>query len=127
MLRKWTCLGLLTALLVAGSACDDGSDSGGVVSCDFNGSGMHFLCEEFPASFRQDLQQACQQIASQNGTTVNIAFVDGPCSRVDALGGCNMKASGVEATVWYYETDSPGTPADIQSVCKTAGATYVSP
>jgi hypothetical protein len=37
--------------------------------------------------------------------------------------------SGVAVTIWYYNigADNTFTPGDIQSLCSSIGATYVSP
>lgn len=57
----------------------------------------------------------------------SITYADGPCSHTNALGGCRMSANGVTATVWYYRPEGAGSSPDIQALCKSAGATYVSP
>lgn len=51
MLWKRTYLGLTLVVFFSGAACDD-SAPGGVVSCDFSNNGVHFLCQELPASYR---------------------------------------------------------------------------
>jgi hypothetical protein len=127
MLWKRICLALTLVLSLAGSACDD-SGPDGVVSCDFNSNGMHFFCEELPASYRSQLQQVCEQLANQSGGTEmpSMSFAEGPCSHANAIGGCQMKSSGVTMTVWYYQMNGSSS-ADIPTLCKSAGATYVSP
>ena len=126
MLWKRICLGLVVVLSLSGSACDD-SGPGGVVSCDFKSNGMHLLCEELPASYRSQLQQVCQQLASQSGGAASTTFADGPCSHANALGGCQMNEGAITMTVWFYQSEGGGSSSDIQTLCKQAGAPYVSP
>ena len=57
--------------------------------------------------------------------------MDGPCSRVGALGGCRIASGGVSETVWYYADgeDDGGGPmsSDIQMLCAEARRTFVAP
>jgi len=121
---------------LGGAACGGGSsNTSGVVSCTLSenvgGLGVLQICEELPASQRQQTQQGCVANGSlpDSGVSIGAHFADGPCSHVDALGGCRVVNPAGTATVWYYGAPDAGaqTSADIQSLCGTIGATYVAP
>jgi len=135
-------VGLLGAILIGAAAgCGGGSGgAGGLVSCTISESiggdaGVSLkICEEVTGSPQgaHELRQTCT--ASGAGTLadagfqVGADFENGPCSHVDALGGCQVTQGGITETGLYYD-DGTGlqTSADIRTLCATAGATYIAP
>jgi hypothetical protein len=135
-------LSLLAALFTASAGCGGGGGdglnigSGGEVSCTVSESSLTDgglplqVCEEASGLTAQQAQQFQQQCAP-TGTTSGGAsahFAAAPCSRNHALGGCRITAGGITETGWYYD-DGSGlqTSADIQSLCASAGATFIPP
>jgi hypothetical protein len=94
--------------------------------------GVVMICEEMPASYKSQLQQTCVLSADGGMGTGGISahLADGPCSHVNALGGCKVTSSGVTVTTWYFQSNgvggANGTPADIQTMCSGIG-TFVAP
>jgi hypothetical protein len=50
---------------------------------------------------------------------------DGPCTRVDALGGCQRRPTGLVETTWYYKDPSKNlnTMDNVRAICTAGGAT----
>jgi hypothetical protein len=135
---------ILIAAAVVGAGCGGSSSVGvgGLVSCTIAESiggdaGVSLkICEEVTGSPQaaQQIRQSCMAsgagtgLLADAGLQVGATFQNGPCSRVGALGGCEVTQSGVTETGWYYD-DGTGlqTSADIQTLCATAGATFVPP
>jgi hypothetical protein len=112
---------LLVALLIAGcssgGAADGGAGAGAVGSCDVSSGAAH-TCSDYgaisPAQL-PGLKQACS-----GGAT----WSDSACDRTGAVGGCQEKVGGADATVWYYA--SPGiTAATVMMACSAAGGTFI--
>jgi hypothetical protein len=127
----WSILWLI-AVAISGGACGGGG-SDGVVSCTIAqspGSEMK-ICEEVPASLRGQLQQACSYDPAMASAGASITFTDGPCSHVNALGGCKVTNGSLTVTEWWYQDTGPdsagGTPADIQKICAGMDVPYVAP
>lgn len=54
-------------------------------------------------------------------------FIDGPCPRAGAAGGCRIDAeSGYFYTTWFY-VNSGATVSDASKMCADSGGTFVSP
>jgi|SRR5580698_8289562 hypothetical protein len=121
---------LLTALAASAAGCGGGSS--GTASCtvsqDEGSLGLIKICIEAPASA---FSQGCEPASSTGDAGIAVSAVDGPCSRLGALGGCRIAGSGVSETVWYYAEggDASGGPmsSDIQMLCAEAQATFVAP
>jgi len=120
----------LAAMMAAwGAGCGGGS---GTVSCtvsqDDGTLGVLKICLEAPAS---TLSQGCTPAGTAGDAGIEVSVVDGPCSRVGALGGCRITSGAVSETVWYYQdgVDASGGPmsSDIQTLCAEGGATFVAP
>jgi hypothetical protein len=134
-------VGFLVAILIGAAGCGSGGSGavGGLVSCTISESiggdaGVSLkICEETDSpQGAQQLRQTC--MASSSGTLadagfqIGAQFENGPCSHVGALGGCQVTQGGITETGWYYD-DGSGlqTSADIQTLCATAGATFIAP
>jgi hypothetical protein len=130
----------IVVLAIGGAACGGGSsNTSGVVSCtiaeNVGGLGVLQVCEELPAADSQQVQQGCVlpagSLPPDAGVSATAQFANGPCSHVNALGGCRVTSGGVTESIWYYGSgDDSGvsqTPADIQTLCGTINATYVAP
>jgi hypothetical protein len=133
--------GLFVAVVIATVAWTvgcGGSSSSGQASCTISESvpdaGVAImLCEEYSGltpQAVQSLRQSCMLSGGLPDAGVNVGaqFEDGPCSHVNALGGCRVIQGGMTATIWYY-ADASGlsTSADIQMLCAAAGATFIPP
>jgi hypothetical protein len=121
---------LLATLAVSGAGCGGSSGTAScTVSQDEGSLGLIKICIEAPASaFSQGCEPAGTTAADAG---IAVSAVDGPCSRLDALGGCRIASGGVSETVWYYAdgVDAGGGPmsSDIQMLCAEAHATFVAP
>jgi hypothetical protein len=129
----------LGALAAAG--CGGGGGTvGGVVSCTLTENvgtlGLIQLCEELPPSEGAQARQGCSVNMSLGGlgdagVSVKGTYAPGPCSHVNALGGCRITSGGVTVTEWYYGSGdggvASGTSADIQMLCAGIGAAFVAP
>jgi len=130
-------VGLLwTLAIVFGTAAAGcGGSSSGTVSCTTitsvgaDGGTSLQTCEEvsgLPQS-AESVEQSCTASNSDAGIQVVATFANGPCSHVDALGGCRFTANGASVTEWYYSGTGNQTSADIQAMCASAGATFIAP
>jgi hypothetical protein len=121
---------LLTALAAAGAGCGGGSSdmASCTVSQDEGSLGLIKICIEAPASA---FSLGCEPAGSTGDAGIAVSAVDGPCSRLGALGGCRIASGGFSETVWYYQEggDASGGPmsSDIQMLCAEAQATFVAP
>jgi hypothetical protein len=119
-----------TAAGASGGACDGGG-SDGAVSCPTAAGTEVKICQELPASYRPQLQQICSANPAMASAGASITFTDGPCSHVNALGGCKVTNGSLTVTEWWYQDTGPdsagGTPADIQKICAGIQGTYVAP
>jgi hypothetical protein len=85
------------------------------------------------ANTRKSLQQSCIQAAASalpdaGGPNISAKLVEGPCSRVRALGGCQMSAVGTTIATWYYEDPDGVLTVDVvKTMCATLHATYLAP
>jgi hypothetical protein len=113
-----------------GAGCDDddgpgGGSGSGEASCTLSAGASISICEEATGLTAAQAAQIQQDCTGSGGTTA--AYANGPCSRVNALGGCRAEVGpGQTATVWYYST-AGFTSADIQMLCTSAGAAFVAP
>ncbi len=128
MARTAIVLGSLAATIaVWGAGCGGNSDT---VSCSVSQSegspGVLRICLEAPAS---TFSQGCPAPAADGG--IEVSVMNGPCSRVGAVGGCRITTSAVSETVWYYASGLDGgsgpMSSDIQTLCAEGGATFVAP
>ncbi len=118
----------LGATLAAWSAGCGGNSA--IVSCAVSQNegalGVLKICLEAPAS---TFSQGCPAPVADAGIAVSVT--DGPCSRVDAVGGCRITTGAVSETIWYYAdgVDGGGGPmsSDIKMLCAEGGATFVAP
>ena len=131
----------LCALLVACGSDDDSDGGSGLVSCTVSTDGFDGtilqLCTEVSGSAASQVQQGCQSqtVSFPDGgpsLTQRAVFVVGPCSHVNALGGCRTTLQGTTATIWYYATGGADsgtgqTSEDIQGLCQGIGAEFVPP
>lgn len=116
---------LAATIAVWGMGCGGNSAT---VSCTVSQSegslGVLRICLEAPAS---TFSQGCPAPAPG----LEVSVMDGPCSRVGAIGGCRITTGAVVETVWYYQdgTDAGDGPrsSDIQALCAEGGATFVAP
>jgi hypothetical protein len=129
----------MVAVLAAAAAIGCGGSSGGasgLVSCtisesiggvDDGGIGL-MLCEEASGAEAQQIRQACMTpgLGADAGFSAQAQFVNGPCSRVGAAGGCKVTNQGVTATAWYY-TMGGFTPDLIMQLCASAGGMFIAP
>jgi hypothetical protein len=125
------------ALAFATSGCGSSADTAaGTASCTISEmvAGLSDqICEEasgLSATQAQQLMQQCMLPGGGTGADAGISqqamYAAGPCSRINALGGCREVQGGITVVAWYYQ--APGfTAADIQMLCAEAGATYVAP
>ena len=134
-------IALLCLVLTACGSDDDSDGNPGLASCTvsteaFDGTTLK-LCTETSGSGVSQLQQACRsQTASfpEGGPalTQRAEFVAGPCSHVNALGGCRTTQQGTSATIWYYavgaaDSGTGQTSDDIRQLCQGVGAEFVPP
>ena len=125
---------LAATLGASGAACGGGDAYTGLISCtqseDIEGFGLLEACEEASASARPQLQQGCTAPATSDGGQ-RPTVIDGPCPRVDTLGGCEITSGGFKESFWYYgagaDAEAGATPADIQRLCSASGGTYSAP
>ena len=116
-----------TIAAVASSGC--GGDSA-TVSCSVSQNegtlGVLEICLEAPAS---TFSQGCPAAGADAG--IEVSVMNGPCSRVGAIGGCRVTTGAVSETIWYYAdgVDGGGGPmsSDIRMLCAAGGATFVAP
>jgi len=123
--------------LLAGCGSDGDGGGGGFASCTVGEQtpiGNLMVCEEasgLTAASANQFQQSCMAPATpaDAGVTVGATFAHTPCSHDGALGGCRIQMGGMTVTVWYYASGPTDTftSSDIQSLCSSAGATFVSP
>src|SRR5204862_8174179 len=134
--RPAVLLAAMTGLL-AGCGSDGDGGGAGVASCTVGEQtpiGNLMVCEEasgLTAASANQFQQSCMVPATpaDAGVTARAQFAHAPCSHAGALGGCRVQMGGMTVTVWYYAAGSTDTftSSDIQSLCSSAGATFVSP
>ena len=118
----------LAVTMIAAVAAGCGGNSA-VVSCALsqNGGSLGVLkiCLEAPAS---TFSQGCP---APTAAGVEVSVMDGPCSRIGAVGGCRITSGAVSETVWYYtdglDAGSGPMTSDIQMLCAEGGATFVAP
>jgi hypothetical protein len=114
-------------IAASGAGCGGNSAT---VSCGVSqneGSlGVLKICLEAPAS---TFSQGCPAAAADAG--IEVSVMEGPCSRVGAVGGCRITTGAVSETVWYYADRVNGSSgpksSDIQMLCAEGGATFVAP
>jgi len=96
------------------------------VSQDEGVVGVLRVCLEAPAS---TFAHGCPVPVADGG--IEVGVTDGPCSRVDAVGGCRITTGAVSETIWYYRVTVDGganpTSSDVQMLCAEGGATFVAP
>ncbi len=140
-------LGLAVGLVFLGAACGSGTATttdaasfgdAGVASCtivQFFDGGTATLCLETLADVGPSFQQTCaQNAASVPADAGSETFVDGPCSRADALGACQTDLDGLIENQWYYGSGGDSgtsvfgqTASDIKMLCDLMSATYLPP
>jgi hypothetical protein len=128
-------MGTLTIATVIGVAGCSGGGSAVQASCTVSGSvpgASISVCEEIERVSPADLDTLLQSCgiraadAADAGAQLSAQFVYGPCSRVDAIGGCQNTSGSTIITQWYYD-DGTGslTPSDVQMACTTRGGVFV--
>jgi hypothetical protein len=122
--RSWGWSFLFVALVTA--SCGGGSDeAAGTFSCAASfpsadgGAGPPLLCLELSGGTVKDEASNRQSCAAQGNM-----FATAPCPRSNLLGGCRVQRGGVTLTTWYYD-DGSGGAGDIQQLCTSAGAAFV--
>jgi hypothetical protein len=118
----------LAATIAAWGAGCGGNNA--LVSCalseDEGSLGVLAICLEAPAS---TFSQGCPVPVADAG--IEVSVMDGPCSRLGAVGGCRITTGAVSETIWYYANGvDPGSgprSSDIQTLCAEGGATFVAP
>jgi hypothetical protein len=131
-IASWTMLAGLAL-----SACDGSSSGGGVMaSCTVaqgaGSGGTTKVCQEGTASARQQIEQSCKESAAQlapdGSSGISVTFVDGPCSREQALGACQISSGGTTLATWYYEDPDGVLSAEgVRTMCAGIHATYLAP
>jgi hypothetical protein len=135
-MRKMSVVVALAGIIgVAGCGGGDG-DNGGVVSCTLGEQtpiGTLMVCEEasgLDAAMADQFRMSCMLPAGADaGVAVDVNFAHAPCPRAGALGGCRVQSGGATVIAWYYDIGSTNTftSSEIQQLCSSAGATFVSP
>ncbi len=130
----------LLCLLLA--ACGDGHDdepeaAPRLVSCTTSFDGVDFPneCLEMSESLAVAVQDVCRSLTMSlpdGGLfTQRGEFAAGPCSRVNALGGCRMTETGIATTRWSYDggadSGSRVTREDVRQLCEAKGGEFVPP
>ena len=128
MARSAMAIASLGATIVAwGAGCGGNSAT---VSCalseDEGSLGLLKICLEAPAS---TFSQGCSAVTADAG--IDVSVMEGPCSRVGAVGGCRITSGALSETIWYYADGTGGgsgpMSSDIQMLCAEGGATFVAP
>lgn len=119
------------------SACDGSSSGGGAMaSCTVaqggGSGGTTKVCQEGNSSARQQIEQSCKESAAQlapdGSPGISVTFVDGPCSREQALGACQISSGGTTLATWYYEDPDGVLSAErVRTMCAGIHATYLAP
>ncbi len=128
MARSAMAIASLAATIAAwGAGCGGNSATVSCAVSQNEGSlGVLKICLEAPAS---TFSQGCPIPAADAG--IEVSVMDGPCSRVGAVGGCRITTGAVSETVWYYADGVDGSSgpmsSDIQLLCAEGGATFVAP
>jgi hypothetical protein len=130
-------MALLAGLLVLACGSDDSSEASGLVSCTVSvsvaGATAVQLCQEASGTAAAQMNQSCaSQAANLNDAgTARVQHAAGPCSRVDALGGCQLAQQGWAITTWYYRGGVDGgaqlTSEDIELICTQSGTRFIPP
>jgi hypothetical protein len=118
---------LATTIAAWGAGC---GGSSATVSCAVSQNegtlGVLKICLEAPAS---TFSQGCPAPVADAG--IEVSVMEGPCSRVGAVGGCRITTGAVSETVWYYSDGVAGSSgpmtSDIQLLCAEGGSTFVAP
>jgi len=128
---------LLGGMLVLACGSDDSSDASGLVSCTVSVVSADTtalqICMEASGTAAAQVNQSCASQAANLGdaATARVQQVAGPCSRVDALGGCQVAQQGWTVTTWYYRVGPDGGPQqtseDIELICTQIGARFIPP
>ena len=128
---------LLGGLVVLACGSDDSSGASGLASCTLSvsvGSTIAVqICQEASGAAAAQINQSCaSQAANLNDAgTVRVQHVAGPCSRLDALGGCQVAQQGSTVTTWYYRVGVDGGPQqtseDIELICTQSGTRFIPP
>ena len=114
------------------AACSDDSHAACMYTDTSGAQPAIMMCEEASANLREQMRQACSQLASQipadAGVTMNVKLLDGTCPPQGTLGACEVSLGGATMTVWYYAQGSPYRTADeLKQFCESAGHKYVAP
>jgi hypothetical protein len=110
-------MGLAIVAIIA-VGCGGASRSSG--SCKQSSASVSG-CDEFSAPSEQigNLKQNC--------TTGGGTWSDGPCSRANALGGCELVDGDVTTTQWFYQSGSASSADMVKAYCQQNRATFVTP
>lgn len=132
----------VTAAALTGAGCGGSTASGQSGSCttvdtvtigDAGVSDSLQSCLEGAGSAQivDIVRQGCTSQAGDGGGGFQetVAFMNGPCPRANAVGGCRSAVTaGVSLTLWSYNLDGQNqTAADIMASCATNNATFVAP
>ena len=126
---RWTvtlagAIGLFAASAGCGSSDGDGGPAG-PVSCTFSASdGSFTTCQEVTGL--TDAQINVWRGACLPSGDAMAVYAADPCSRTNALGGCQQVFGTAALTMWFYADDSL-TAADIEMICTESGQTFVAP
>jgi hypothetical protein len=66
---------------------------------------------------------SCNNSALGDAGGASEQFMNGPCTRTNAVGGCKVTSGSVSATTWFYQ---PTPLSTVQQACSGTG-TFVSP
>ena len=128
---------LLGGLLVLACGSDDSNGGSGLVSCTVSVTSSDVtavqICMEASGSAAAQMNQTCASQAANLGgsATARVQHAAGPCSRVNALGGCEYAQQGSTITTWWYRGGADGGPEqtseDIALICSRSGARFIPP
>jgi hypothetical protein len=134
---KAKCGALFGGLLALACGSDDSNGASGLVSCTVSVVSADVtavqICMEASGSAAAQMNQTCASQAANLGgsATALVQHAAGPCSRVNALGGCEYAQQGSTITTWWYRGGADGGPdqtsEDIALICSQTGARFIPP
>jgi hypothetical protein len=110
----------------AGCGGSDGDSPAGPVSCTLSLSAPSFKkCTEV-TGYTVAQADVWRGSCLPSGESVTAVYADGPCSRVNALGGCRQEFATATITQWFYASDDV-TAEDLEMICIANEQTFVTP
>jgi hypothetical protein len=108
---------ILAMVAVIAVGCGASNSNG---SCNLSSASLSG-CDEFSAPSAQigNLKQNC----TMGGGT----WSDGPCTRANALGGCELVDANVTTTQWFYQKGNFSTADMVKAYCQQSRAMFVAP